>query len=332
MRALLIVNPNATSTTAAGRDVLARALSTALELRVAHTDHRGHAAELAAQAVADGAELVVVHGGDGTINEAVNGMLGAPGRAGGPGPALAVVPGGSANVFARSLGISDDPMEATRQLLAAVSSGARRPVGLGIVDDRWFTCNAGLGWDAEVVAVVERHRERGRSASPGRYFRSAFTGYLRTRRHGGRLRAQFSGPGGEQIVPDLHAVFVCATDPWTYLGQRAVRTNPGIRHDGGLGFFGLTSLGLPTLAKVLPAMLRADGDPKAPKLVRCDDASWIRVECGDPADAGTAVDLQVDGDHLGPRSVVEFRRVPDALQVVTESGNPAGDRSFGDTL
>ena len=323
MRALLIVNPNATSTTAAGRDVLARALSTALELRVTHTDHRGHAAQLAAQAVAEGAELVVVHGGDGTINEAVNGMLGAPDgshpqrRV----PALAVVPGGSANVFARSLGISDDPMEATRQLLAAVSSGARRPVGLGTVDDRWFTCNAGLGWDAEVVAAVERHRKRGRSASPSRYFRSAFTGYLRTRRHRGRLRAEFAGPGGEQVVEDLHAVFVCATDPWTYLGQRPVRTNPGIRHDGGLGFFGLTSLGLLTLARVLPAMLRAGGDPKASKLVRCDDASWIRVECGDPGDEGTAVDLQVDGDHLGPRSVVEFRRVPDALLVVTEPGD-----------
>ena len=118
MRAVLIVNPNATSTTPAGRDLLAHALESRVKLTVAHTDHRGHAVEIASDAAREGVDVVIVHGGDGTVNEVVNGMLGTPGSS--PPrhtPAVGVVPGGSANVFARSLGISPDPVEATNQLV-----------------------------------------------------------------------------------------------------------------------------------------------------------------------------------------------------------------------
>src|ERR1700742_397457 len=110
MRAVLIVNPTATSTTPAARDLLANALKSRLELTVEHTRHRGHGTELAQQAVADGVDLVVVHGGDGTVSGVVNGLLGPPAAHNSgldsPVPAVAVVPGGSANVLARSLGIA----------------------------------------------------------------------------------------------------------------------------------------------------------------------------------------------------------------------------------
>src|SRR5205823_12234264 len=114
VRAILVVNPQATSTTPGGRDVLAHALASQVKLEVIETDYRGHALAVARDAARDRIDLVVVHGGDGTVNEVVNGML-----AGGPGdaPALGVVPGGSANVFARALGIAHDPVEATHQLL-----------------------------------------------------------------------------------------------------------------------------------------------------------------------------------------------------------------------
>ena len=138
----MVVNPSATTTTAAGRDVLAHALASELKIEILHTRYRGHAAEATAKAAAAGTELVVALGGDGTVNEVVNGML-----SGGvaDAPALAVVPGGSANVFARALGISRDPLEATAELLRALTAGRLRPVGLGRADDRWFTFNAGLG-------------------------------------------------------------------------------------------------------------------------------------------------------------------------------------------
>src|ERR1700709_2052738 len=105
MRAVLIVNPAATSTTSAGRDLLAHALKSRLELTVEHTNHHGHGTELGQAATEAGVDLVVVRGGDGTVSGVVNGLLGRPGspRAGHV-PAIAVVPGGSANVLARSLG------------------------------------------------------------------------------------------------------------------------------------------------------------------------------------------------------------------------------------
>ena len=172
MRALLVVNPNATTTTAAGRDVLAHALASELKLEVLVTRYRGHAAEATAQAVRDGVELLVAHGGDGTVNEVVNGMLRGHRRPGRRPPrgmpaALAVVPGGSANVFARALGMPRDPVEATAQLLRALGAGRSRLVGLGRADDRWFTFNAGMGWDADVVAAVEQMRVP-RAARPRR--------------------------------------------------------------------------------------------------------------------------------------------------------------------
>ena len=111
MRALLVVNPKATATSARVRDVLIRALGSDLKLDVAETQRRGHAIALAEQAAADGLDLVVALGGDGTMNEVVNGLMRLPDPA--ARPALAVVPGGSANVFSRVLGQPLDPVEAT---------------------------------------------------------------------------------------------------------------------------------------------------------------------------------------------------------------------------
>ncbi len=169
MRAVLVVNPKATATTAAGRDVLAHALASQVKLEILETDYRGHAMAAAAQAAVDGADLVVAHGGDGTVNEVVNGLL-----AGGVSPSvpmLGIVPGGSANVFARALGIPRDPVDATYQLLHALVDQRSRQVGLGRVEgdgagspSRWFTFSAGVGWDADVVAEVDR--KRGKRPAP----------------------------------------------------------------------------------------------------------------------------------------------------------------------
>src|SRR3712207_496522 len=129
MRALVVVNPAATSTTAKMRDVLVGALGSELKVDLAETSRRGHARELGARAAADGFDVVVSVGGDGTVNEVVNGLL-----ANGPDPSLptlAVVPGGSTNVFSRALGRSRDPVEATAEILASLRAGRTRLVSLG---------------------------------------------------------------------------------------------------------------------------------------------------------------------------------------------------------
>ncbi|MDT7662746.1 MAG: hypothetical protein QOD04_2302 [Pseudonocardiales bacterium] len=311
MRALLVVNPQATSTTAAGREVLAHALASELKLDVLQTQYRGHAAEATAAAVRGGVELVIAHGGDGTVNEVVNGLLEA--RPPGEGPAdaeaplFAVVPGGSANVFARALGLPKDPLEATSAVLHALADRRTRTVGLGRADDRWFTFNAGLGWDAEVVASVERARARGHEASPTRYARTALRHYLRQLRTPRSLTIELPG---EEPVSGLRLAMVCATDPWTYLGSRPVRTNPGCGETDGLALFALRSLGPGTVLPLIREILRKQGDPNGPNILSRDELPLIRVS------SDTPVALQVDGDYLGERSEVEFVAVPRALRVV----------------
>src|SRR5262245_9429595 len=140
MRGLLVVNPVATTTTERVRDVLASALAADLALETVVTKGRGHGVELGARATDQGVDVVIALGGDGTVNEIANGLLH---RGPAPdGPALAVVPGGSTNVFARALGYSSSPVEATGELLDALREGRSRRISLGQAhygdERRWF--------------------------------------------------------------------------------------------------------------------------------------------------------------------------------------------------
>jgi diacylglycerol kinase family enzyme len=306
---VLVVNPKATATTAAGRDVLAHALASEVKLDVIETDYRGHAMAAAAQAMVDGADLVVAHGGDGTVNEVVNGLL-----ASGPGssvPMLGIVPGGSANVFARSLGLPRDPVEATHQLLHALEDGRRRRVGLGRVEfgapgepPRWFTFSAGVGWDADVVAEVDR--KRGKRASPALYTRVAVTQYLRPTHGEPRLTVEIPG---EEPASGLRLVFVSNTDPWTYLGARPIHLNRGTGFDSGLGVFALRSLALPTVMRHLRQAISHKGETRGRKLLRRDDVPSLRITSENP------VRVQCDGDLIGERTCVEISSVRHALTV-----------------
>lgn len=143
MRALLVVNPRATTTSERSRDVLVRALRSAVDLTVRYTERRGHATKLARDAAETGVDLVVTLGGDGTVNEAVNGLLTAAPALGGLSgplayrlPALAVVPGGSTNVFARALGMPRDWVDGTSVILDGIRDGRHRIINLGRADDR----------------------------------------------------------------------------------------------------------------------------------------------------------------------------------------------------
>ncbi|MTD12996.1 diacylglycerol kinase family lipid kinase [Nakamurella sp. YIM 132087] len=303
MRAVLVVNPHATSTTGRRRDLLAHALASELRLAVEQTNGRGHASELAARATEAGADLVVVHGGDGTVNEVVNGIM----KAGtGTRPMIAVVPGGSTNVFARALGVDPDPTGATEQILEALAERRLpRRISLGLADDRYFTFNAGLGLDAEVVHAVEEVRGSGRAISNSLHVRKTLRHYLTG--HGRTARLTLELPGREPI-PGVHLAFVSNVDPWTYWEKRAIRTNPGTTADGGLGVFALTSMKVPTVARVVGQLLRSgEAPPRAGALIREDDVPSAHVRCSEP------VGLQVDGDYLGTRSEVRFRSVPGAL-------------------
>jgi diacylglycerol kinase family enzyme len=309
MRALLVVNPAATSTSPATRAVLASALDGDLKLDVEHTTGRGHATELAAAARTDGLDLVIALGGDGTVNEVVNGLL-----AEGPhpsAPALAVVPGGGTNVFARSLGLPNDPVEATGALLAALRADRRRVLGLGTAGDRWFTFNAGMGWDAEVVARVDEARRAAGAAQaprPSDYVRTAVRQFFlgTDRRHPALTVYR---PGAEPLSA-VHLAIVANTAPWTYLGDRPLRTSPEADFDRGLDVYALTRLGtLGTLGQVRRLLAGRSPGP-APHLHQEHDLPGLTLRAVRPVAA------QVDGEPLGRRTELTLRAVPGALRVV----------------
>jgi diacylglycerol kinase family enzyme len=305
MRALLVVNPKATATTARARDVLAHALASETKLDVVQTQARGHAIELGHQARADGLDLVVALGGDGTVNEVVNGLL-----QDGPSPevpALAVVPGGSTNVFARALGLSENAVEATGQVLEALTAGRRRTLGLAKVDDRWFTFCAGLGLDAEVVRRVEHRRADGRRATPQLFVREAllqfFTG--EDRRHP-PLTLTREGAEPEQLALAL----VCNPAPWTYLGRRPVLPCPEASFDAGLDVFGLRKARTATTLRYVRQILSKKPRLRGRQVLSLHDLDAFTVTSDRP------LPLQVDGDDLGERTKVAFTAVPRALQVL----------------
>ncbi|WP_307851706.1 diacylglycerol kinase family protein [Williamsia sp. CHRR-6] len=308
MRALLITNPFATSTTDAGRDALAQTLASRVDLTVELTTHRGHAGELAAAARVGGTDLVIVHGGDGTVNEAVNGLLDGPGQpeTGRSTPTLAVVPGGSANVFARSLGIHPDPLQATGQLVNLITDGARRRVSLGHADGRWFLFNAGMGVDAEVVHAVERQRVSGKPASDARYVWTTIRQFIASAKRPATLTVAIPG---QEPVTGVHFVFVSNSNPWTFIGERPVLTNPGTTFDSGLGVFASRSM---AFLRNLPlaAQLLTNRTPTARHLFTDDDVESVRVVADEP------IDMQMDGDFIGPRSDVAFAYCADRLEVV----------------
>jgi diacylglycerol kinase family enzyme len=313
MRAVLIVNPTATSTTPAGRDLLAHALKSRLKLTVEHTNHRGHGMELAEAAAADGVDLVVVHGGDGTVSGVVNGLLGPPGsRPTGHVPAVAVVPGGSANVLARSLGISPDPVAATNQLIQLLDDYGRhqtwRRISLIDCGEQWAVINAGMGVDAEVVAAVEAQRDKGVKVNALRYWRVAIPITLAFRRREPTLTIELPD---REPVPGVHFAWVSNTSPWTYSNSRPMVTNPGCSFESGLGVFALNDMKVfPTLRLVRQLLVKGPtGNPK--QLIRDDDAACLRV-----TSTGAPIASQFDGDYLGLRESMTFRAVPDMLPVV----------------
>jgi diacylglycerol kinase family enzyme len=306
VRALLIINPRATSMTGRDAGLVVRALGSRLELVTRQTEYRGHAGTLAAESAAQGFDIVVTFSGDGTVNEVVNGLMLITDPA--DRPALAPVPGGGANVFARTLGLPPDAGTAVQRILAAVSAGERRKIGLGLAGDRYFTFSAGLGVDAEVVGDMEQQRAHGRRASVAAYLRTAVRRYYRTDRRRPALTLQIPG---QPPVSGLFAGVVTNSSPWTYLGSHPVRPAHA-DFSSGLDLFALRRLRTLTTLGALGHMMHArEGDPPAGRdVVSASALSELAFEAARP------IAYHIDGEYLGETESVAFRFVPTALCVI----------------
>jgi diacylglycerol kinase family enzyme len=340
VRGILIVNPRATTMSRNTPELVTRSLAGLVDLDVQRTERRGHARELAA---ATDADLVLVLGGDGAVNEAVNGIMarptgrqepagperpvgpakpGGPARSEGParpegpegpvGPArplIGVIPGGGGNVFARALGLPLTTEAAVGRIRDVIAAESYRTIGLGLAGDRYFTFSADLGWDAEVMHEMDELREAGRRQSTALYLRTIARQYYRGTDR--RVPALTLERDGQPPVDGLFMTIVTNRSPWTYFGGRALLPMPNPDFSSGLDLLALRRLRVGTIVSAVSQLLWVRGrPPRGRYLLSVPGLPSLVIRSSRP------IAFQVDGEYLGETKAVEFRFVPDAIRVV----------------
>jgi diacylglycerol kinase family enzyme len=305
VRVLLIVNETASAVTARRRVLIQRILGADHKLEVAETSRRGHAARIARGAALDGVEVVAVLAGDGTLNEAADGLSRTA-------TALAALPGGSTNVFARSIGVAYDPVEAAEQLRTALARGAFRRIGLGVANGRRFLFHCGLGLDAAVIAQVERRSIFKRyGAHPLFVAATVDTWWRRYDHRRPRFRVEL---GDGEYVGDSAFAILSNQRPWTYLGRRPVTIAPDAGLDVPLALTLFRTLSLPVMLTCAASALRGGNFLARHREV----ALRSRVESVKVSGYGP-FPWQVDGDYLGETEHLAITWESDALTIVTPS-------------
>jgi diacylglycerol kinase family enzyme len=310
VRGILIVNPNATSMSRTVCELTVRSLAGLVDVRVEQTKYRGHARELAAAACG---ELVIVLGGDGSINEVVNGVMSrgsdeGDGSEGSEPPLIAVIPGGGGNVFAQALGLPPDAAAAIRRVREVIEAHSYRTIGLGLAGDRYFTFSAGLGMDAEVVLEVDRLRAAGRRESASLFLRTMVRHYFRgTDRRVPTLTVERDG---QPPLTDLFLTIITNRAPWTYFRTRPVLPVPHPDFNSGLDLLALRRVRLNTIFYVVMQMLWIRRrPPRARDVLAVHGAESLTVRSSRP------IAFQVDGEYLGEIEAIKFEFVPHALRV-----------------
>jgi diacylglycerol kinase family enzyme len=301
LRILLVVNSFASSVTARNTVVVHRRLARGHDVEIVETNRRGHATRFAHDAARRGIDVVIGYGGDGTLNEVATGIAGTD-------TALGVLPGGSTNVFARTLGMPNDPIAAADLLARGLDAADLRPIGLGRVNGRFFCFHTGIGYDAAVVQAVERHASLKRWLGHPLFISSALTTWLRGY---DRDEPHFSIDAGRAgRIDDGFFAIVLNTNPYTYLGNLPLDLSPAATLDRGLVVVAFRTLRIVPVLRGLGSALRGGGVTPSEHLVEWRDLAHLVVEDAEP------FPYQVDGDFLGAVNRLEFHHVPDAVQLV----------------
>lgn len=302
-RMLIIVNPYASTVSDRLRHLVVYALQGRFEVDAVDTEARGHATELCREAAHEGYDVVVAFGGDGTVNEAANGLLGSP-------TPLCCLPGGSANVFGKMLGIPGDPVDATEHLLAMADDWRPRRVDLGVVNGRCFTFSSGLGLDASVVERVDARPHMKARFGPWFFTWVAVSTFLR--------RYVVSPPrlevdAGGRTHSGVTAI-VQNGSPFTYFQNRPIEIADGASLDSGAlagGVLHKAPLGaMPFIAwRAFSSRARVANHRQITGLGQMTEMT-VRSADGRP------LPLQVDGDYLGEVTEARYSIMPSALNVV----------------
>jgi diacylglycerol kinase family enzyme len=303
-RMLIIVNPYATTVSDRLRHLVVYALQGRFEVDAVDTEARGHATELCREAAHEGYDVVVAFGGDGTVNEAANGLVGSP-------TPLCCLPGGSANVFGKILGIPGDVVDATEHLLAMADDWHPRKVDLGVVNGRCFTFASGLGLDASVVERVDSKPHLKARLGPYFFTWVAVSTFLR--------RYLLNPPrlevlDGAEKLTGVTAI-VQNGSPFTYFQNRPIEIADGVALDSGTLAGGVlrraTLLSMPSIA--WRAFSRRARVSKHRQISPIGQTRELTVRSAD----GRSLPLQVDGDYLGEVTEARYSIMPSALTVVS---------------
>jgi diacylglycerol kinase family enzyme len=312
VRILLVVNSFASSVTARNTVIVHRTLARYHDVEVVETNRRGHATRFAEDAARRELDLVIAFGGDGTLNEVATGVAGSS-------TALGVLPGGSTNVFARTIGLPNDPVAAADMLVESLKEPglALRPIGLGRVNGRFFCFHIGVGFDAAVVRAVENRASLKRWAGHPLFIYSAVTTWLTQydrRKPHFRVRTCETGGKPARIVDDGYFTVVLNTNPYTYLGNRPLDMSPEAGLDEPLVAITFKTLALSALAKTLAGALRGGGisshDETSEHVVSFADVHEMMIENPLP------FPYQVDGDYLGETNRLHVEHVPEAVRLL----------------
>jgi diacylglycerol kinase family enzyme len=304
-RMLVIVNPYATTVSDRLKNLVVYALGSRYSVEAVETQARAHATELCREAAAEGYDLVVAFGGDGTVNEAANGLAGSS-------TPLTCLPGGSTNVFCRTLGIPADVVDATEHLLAVADDFRPRQVDLAQADERHFVFAAGIGLDASVVERVDSRPHLKASMREWYYTYSAVSTFVRRYLVGApRVRVEAQGRSIEGIT-----VIVQNGDPFTFFGSHPLRVCEGAGLEEGSISLAMLKRATPfELPTVIPRLFsgRASTVQRHRQIDGIAAVAEARVSSVD----GTPFPLEVDGDYLGERDEVRFGVTPGGLAVVS---------------
>jgi diacylglycerol kinase family enzyme len=303
-RMLIIVNPYATTVSDRLKNLVVYALRASYLVDAIDTEARDHATELTREAARSGYDVVVAFGGDGTVNEAANGLVGTD-------TPLSCLPGGRTNVYCRMLGIPIDVVDATEHLLQIADDWRPRRVDVGFVNDRCFLFSAGVGLDASVVERVDAHPRM--KARLGEWYYT-WTG-IRTfnRRYllnPVRLEADIEGERVEGVT-----AIVQNAAPYTYFGDRPVHMGDGAALDSGdLSGVVLTRaspVDIPTI--IWRALSKRATVSRHRKVHPFSGLHELQVRTLDER----PLPLQVDGDYIGEAQEAAFRVKPSGIAVVS---------------
>jgi diacylglycerol kinase family enzyme len=302
-RMLVIVNPYATTVSDRLKNLVIYALRGRYDVRAVDTEARDHATELCRQAAREGYDVVVAFGGDGTVNEAANGLVGSE-------TPLFPLPGGRTNVYCRMLDIPTDVVDATEYLLGLAHDWHPRRVDVGRVNDRYFLFSAGVGLDASVVEQVDAHPRR--KARLGEWYYTWVAVKTFNRKYlinPPRLQADL----GDETAEGLTAI-VQSADPYTYFGDRPVHMGEGATlNSGDLAGVVLrraTPLDIATITwRALSKRARL---AKHRRVTAFTGVSELTVSSLDDR----LLPLQVDGDYIGEVHEASFVSLPRSLLVV----------------